>query len=201
MKILLMCLLAGCLISPAICSATPPLSDTLIIDKYDGVFFPDEGYWVDLPRTEKFRTAIQKVSICSAAGGIVGRFRLADDKIWLVGLYSCGGDIPLEEIYPELDNPALATWLNGVFFAKIDWIPKTCNPVTESPINMYRTTLRLKIDNGVVTDMQRQENDVPTCQDIESGRVTFPYDQWRDAKPRGNNREMYQQYYDRIIGK
>jgi|GEM_PF-2934783 len=168
----------------AICPATEPLPDTLTVGEHNGIFFPDECCWVGLPQTEKFRAAYIKEfeNYCSAIGGIVGRFRLAEGKIWLIGLHNCDGDIPLEDIYPELSNPAFASWLNGVFFAKINrnhtaWCPPGI------PIHVYHTTLRLKIENGVVTDMQRQENDIPTCQDIESRKATFPYDQWRGSNP------------------
>jgi len=167
--------------NPAVCLASE-LLDSLIVGEQNGIFFPDKCCWVDLPRTERFLATVEECPSLDI-GGIVGNFRLADNKIWLVGLDSCRGDIPLEKIYPELGNPAPATWLNGIFFAKINSNSKTCNPMTETPIPMYLTTLRLKIENGAVIDMQRQENEVPSCQDIENRKVPFPYDQWRGANP------------------
>ena len=143
---------------PASCSATEPLHDILFIDGHDGPFFPEKCCWVDLPRTEKL-IAARRQENCSAIGGPVGRFRIADGKVWLVGLRRCGGDMPLKEIFPELGNPAFAKWLNGAFRAEV-------NHMCLSPFSfgsLYRTTFRLEIKDGVVTDMQRQENDEADC--------------------------------------
>ena len=117
---------------------------------------------------------------CSAIGGPVGRFRLAEGKVWLDGLYRCRGDIPLEEIYPEFDKPALATWLNGVFYAKND---SMCFVAGFGYV--YRSTFRFVIENGVVTSLQRQENDEEMCNDPVTVPVdiTKPrFDQWRSVK-------------------
>lgn len=143
---------------PAVCGATEPLSDTLVVDQHSGPFHPQKCCWVELPRTEKL-IAAKRAERCSAIGGPVGRFRLADDKIWLVGLRRCGADMPLSEIYPELANPAVATWLSGVFFVGLDQI---C--VGPQRKRQYRIFLRLEIEKGVVTKMQREERDEAICE-------------------------------------
>jgi len=149
----------------AICSATEPLVDLLTVDGQQGPFFPDKCCWVDLPRTERLRAA-KMAEMCSAIGGPVGNFRLADGKIWLDGLRRCGGNMPLEEVYPELDQPAFASWLNGMFTAKSGFV---CHSRHNGFLEyFYRTTLRLRVENGVVTNLQRQENDLVACRtDIE----------------------------------
>jgi hypothetical protein len=142
-------------------SATEPLFDQLAVDGLSGPLFPEKCCWVGLPETEKFRAAMREEmkGYCSAIGGIVGRFRLEDGKLWLEGMHRCGGNIPLQEIYPELDNPALATWVSGNFTAKLGLL---CW-VNNSDERVYRTTLKLKIKDGVVTDIQREEGDETAC--------------------------------------
>lgn len=141
----------------ALCPATEPLTDVLIVGNDSGPFWPEKCCWIDLPKTERLVEA-RRAEECSALGGPVGRFQLEDNKIWLVGLRRCRGDVPLHDIYPELDNPSQATWLNGVLFAKI---APMC--ITQHGERLYRTTLRLEVKKGVVTHLQREEHAEAAC--------------------------------------
>jgi len=169
----------------SICSATEPLHDQLEVGKQSGPFFPDKCCWIDMPKTEKMVEA-RLAERCSAIGGPVGHFRLEDNKIWLDKLLVCGGDIPLKKIYPELDSPAHAAWLNGVFFAKIE---HACVVRADSSISglkpLYRTTLRLEVKDGIITRMQRQENDTSICQKTpeEQNNGNWLDDTWRGETP------------------
>jgi len=149
------------LVAPTMASATEPLHDSLTVDEQHGPFFPEKCCWVDKLETRKFIEArmAEILGGCTAIGGPVGGFRLAEGKIWLIGLYKCGGSVPLKEIYPELGDPIFANWLNGVFFASLDRI---C-VLQHDRKHVYRTELRLEVKNGVVTDTQRQQTDEAIC--------------------------------------
>jgi len=135
------------------------LHDFVTIDGQDGQIFPEKCCLIELPKSEGL-SAARNIENCSAIGGPVGRFRIADGKIWLVGLFRCAGDIPLEDIYPEMENPAHATWLSGVFYAAINFMCRKPNSFG----SLYRTTFRLEIEKGVISNMQRKENDEAACQ-------------------------------------
>ncbi|MCL2591337.1 MAG: hypothetical protein FWD67_10810 [Betaproteobacteria bacterium] len=150
----------------------------MTIDGQEGYIFPEKCCWLGLPGNERLAAVLDEEWMnCSAIGGVVGRFRIADGKIWLAGLYKCGGDIPLKDIYPEMDSPAHATWLSGVFYAKVDG--HMCNvwPIYR---DQYRITYRLELKDGIVTSMQRQDNEI--CQDDtrwKKGKIDLQADRWR----------------------
>ena len=114
---------------------------------------------VDMPPSERLRAA-KRAEACSAIGGPVGRFQLWEGHVWLIGLRRCGADVPLEDIYPEMTGPALATWLTGRFRVMFDrtsclgdgWV----KPV-------YRTIEHLVIDQGRVVDTQTETADLAGC--------------------------------------
>ena len=99
-------------------SATRPLIDTIVVGEENGEIFPKNCCWVELPKTESLRAA-KRAESCSAIGGPVGRFELVDEKIWLVGLLRCGGEMHLSYVYPEMPDRVLATWLNGTYFVQL----------------------------------------------------------------------------------
>ena len=138
-------------------AATPPLTDTLTIGDERGPIHPEKCCWLELPKTERLITA-KRAESCSAIGAPVGRFELVDQKIWLIGLSRCGGDLPLDQIFPEFGDRVQADWLNGVFFAKF-----TPMCLTKDGKEAYRTVLRLEVDSGLVSNMQRNELDESVC--------------------------------------
>ncbi len=149
-------LLALTLLLP-VASATEPLHDQLMIDSYRGQIFPEKCCWVDLPESELLRKA-RLSERCSAIGGPVGQFRLAEDKIWLTGLYRCGGELPLKSVFPNLPDPALADWLTGKFIARLDYL---CRNQTGAPV--YRREISLVIERGVVKSRVEKANDESLC--------------------------------------
>lgn len=138
-------------------SATQPLADTLLVGNELGPIHPEKCCWLELPRTERLFAA-KRAEACSAIGGPVGRFELVDQKIWLVGLSRCSGDMPLEQVYPEFGDRVHADWLSGVFFARFS--PMCTTPDGQE---VHRTVLRLEVDSGVVSSMQRSELDDSLC--------------------------------------
>lgn len=137
--------------------ASDPLTDMLAVDERIGVFKPEKGYWVGLPRTERLR-ALARAQMCTAIGGPVGQFRLREDEIWLVGLYKCGGDVPLQEVYPDAQGPFMAEWLTGTFFVHLDHLCRTVNGE-----NLFGTTLKLELLKGVVQKTEVENQDKSAC--------------------------------------
>jgi hypothetical protein len=130
--------------------ATPPLRDRIHIDGRDGQFEQDGEFWVDKPRNERLRE-LGRAQQCSAIGGPVGRYRLEGDRVELVDLYTCGGPVPLNGIYPEFDGPTPATWLTGTFFAKFGY----CND-TDGGWGEFQVVKKLTLAEGVVVRMEEQ---------------------------------------------
>src|SRR3546814_18528393 len=87
LKFLLLSCLAG---SPAY--ATEPLHDLVTMDGKTGFLFPDKCCWVKLPSSDKLDAAKLEGTQCSAIGGPVGNFELADGKLLLRRLRACDGD-------------------------------------------------------------------------------------------------------------
>jgi len=150
-------LISALLLAPAWGQATEPLRDILHIEGQSGPFAPEECCWVDLPRTERL-IAAKRAQRCSAIGGPVGRFQLWEDRIWLIGLYRCGGDMQLDEIYPEMEGPTLASWLNGQFSVRLELM---C--FTEGAMPVFRTTHSFVVEHGEVVETQTETHDGSDC--------------------------------------
>ena len=134
--------------TPALCLATEPLFSLVRIGEHHGAIYPEECCWMDLPRTQKLRE-LALAQRCSAIGGPVGQFEITDGKVWLTALRTCGGEIPLNEVYPEMSGPVVATWLDGRFGAKL---------VFQCTINsyqrVYKHSAKIVVEKGIVTELQ-----------------------------------------------
>lgn len=111
--------LATALLAAGPSYATEPLHDQLTHGTSSGYIFPATCCWLDLPPSEAL-FALKRAERCSAIGGPVGSYRYQDDKLWLVELRRCSGAIPLNQVFPDLESPALAVWLSGDFTARLD---------------------------------------------------------------------------------
>lgn len=147
----------ACAICAAPARATEPLHDELTFGERSGYIFPAQCCWLALPESEAL-TAMRRAERCSAIGGPVGRYRYADDKIWLVGLRRCGGPVPLNDVFPELETPAHAVWLSGEFRAKLDWL---CRAKDNSSV--FAVELALRIERGNVVSTKTQRHDRSAC--------------------------------------
>jgi hypothetical protein len=139
-------------------SATEPLIDQYADGARIGRIFPSSCCWVELPDNERIWKIRRKEFGCSAIGGPVGRFRLEDGKLWLTGLMKCGGDIPLQEIYPDMTSPALAEWLSGTFKTVLDY---RCHAGSQS---IYAVSQELVVEKGVVRSLKETANDLGACE-------------------------------------
>ena len=138
--------------------ATEPLSDEFIYDGREGVIFSIKYYGMALPKSEKLRKLKIEGLDCSAMGGPVGKFKYINGKLWLTGLYRCEGDIELNSVYPELPNPAPATWISGNYKARLDWLCEN-----NRGYYIYKTELQLVIDKGIVTSVVEKNFDKSAC--------------------------------------
>jgi len=137
--------------------ASEPLHDRLIIGESEGIIFPEKCCWLDLPKSKKLRELKFKQR-CSAIGGPVGIFTLADGKLWLTGLRVCGGEISLNEVYPDRSSNTFANWLNGKFYAYMDFLCR----ISKSK-KIYKTELELNVEKGVVISKRVISNDESAC--------------------------------------
>ncbi|MGO4476338.1 hypothetical protein AB4Z32_08770 [Massilia sp. 2TAF26] len=139
-------------------SATEPLIDQYADGARSGRIFPSSCCWVELPDNERIWKIRRKEFGCSAIGGPVGRFRLEDGKLWMTGLMKCSGDIPLQEIYPDMKSPAFAEWLSGTFKTVLDY---RCHAGSQS---IYAVSQELVVEKGVVRSLKETANDLSACE-------------------------------------
>lgn len=147
------------LVAAGASQATEPMRDTLQVGERSGRFIPEECCWVDLPRTERL-IAARRAQLCSAIGGPVGRFELRGEEVWLAGLRVCGGEMPLDEIYPEMTGPTPATWLNGRFRIDLDFLCRKWG----STMPVFGTTKHFDIEQGKVVRAETETRDDTECQ-------------------------------------
>lgn len=94
--------------------ATDPMNDRLNYEGNWGSIATATGGRIDIPNSEQLN-AMQRSYFenrsCTAPGAPAASLKLDNDKLYLLNLYDCSGDIPLSKIYPELKQPVLANWL------------------------------------------------------------------------------------------
>jgi hypothetical protein len=133
--------------------------DRLTVGDRTGILLPASCCWIALPASSRLRALrIAEARGCSAIGGPVGRFAYEGGKLWLTGLERCGGLMPLQEVYPELGERAVADWLSGTFHAKLDWL---CS--TGDRGSIFGSELTLTVEYGVVIDLVEKKFDKSSC--------------------------------------
>lgn len=143
---------------PMTALATEPLHDRLTIGSDTGVIFPDKCCWIDLPESERLSEARRVEMGCTAIGGPVGEYRLEGDRLWLLGLRTCGGKLPLQSIYPELPDPAPADWVNGKVHARLGWLCRGADGMF-----VFRRDLTLQIERGWVVSTEEKTFSKKDC--------------------------------------
>lgn len=138
--------------------ATEPLHDQYDADGLTGRIFPSECCWLQLPASTRLSEMKKAEQGCSAIGGPVGTFKLDGGKLWLTGLYKCGGPVDLHEVYPDRESPVLADWLNGTFKTQLGFV---C--YDKQMRQVYQLEQVLTVEGGVVRDVVETSNDVSAC--------------------------------------
>src|SRR3546814_19671339 len=121
------------------------------MDGKTGFLFPDKCCWVKLPSSDKLDAAKLEGTQCSAIGGPVGNFELADGKLLLRSLRACDGDIPLAQIYGEFHGPVVADWVSGKFFVEIDPLCRS-----KAGVLLHRESQPLIIEAGTIVSSEKQ---------------------------------------------
>lgn len=133
--------------------ATSPLFDSLA---YEGgtqaVWEAPRGGWLWFPTNDKTQT-IARNERCSAIGAPRGRWKIEDEKIYLVRFFKCGGEIPLEHVYGGDGAPIFADWLSGSIATHRGTL--LC---LDAFTGLYQKTITFKIDKGIVVGISEQDN-------------------------------------------
>ncbi len=151
------------LLSTQSMSATEPLHDTLSYQGQTGNIFPEKCCWLKKPESKELRALeikIMEQGRCSAIGGPVSQLKLEDKKLFLTGLYKCGGDIPLSDVYPAFTKPALAVWLSGTFHSNLKYL---CH--NKKGRMVFETEMTLVVEKGLVIKNTKKINDKSSCTD------------------------------------
>ena len=135
------------LLAPKVSHATEPLIDRVEIQGLEGrVHHAKRGVWMDLPHSERLRTmALQER--CTAIGGPRGKYRIANGQLWLDGLFRCGGDVNLRDVYPDSLGPMLATWVSGELVAELGRF--ICH--ASDGTSVFEKSARITVESGRVT--------------------------------------------------
>lgn len=138
--------------------ATEPLSDLVEIEGERGRLFDRAQGWIDLPRHPRLsEMAIRQQ--CSAIGGPRGQYRVADGRLWLLSFYTCGGDVPLTDIFEQASGPMLATWVQGELGAQLGEV--VCFTAERRPV--YARTAVLQVAAGELRSIRVQPADRSQC--------------------------------------
>lgn len=142
-------------------AATTPLFDKVEINGELGNLHQAGKGWLDLPPSEKLQE-LRLAEMCSAIGGPRGKYRLVDGKLWLISLYRCGGDVPLNAIYAS-GEPILAKWISA------DLVAELGKPLCRRGFAyVYERTVSLLVEEGTVTSIREESNaNHPWCQAIK----------------------------------
>lgn len=139
-------------------AATTPLFDKLEINNETGNLHQMGKGWLDLPPSEKLQE-LRRAERCSAIGGPRGKYRVVDGKLWLTGLYRCGGDVSLDSVYAS-GEPILAKWISADLVAELG--KALCR---RGFAFVYERKLSLRVEEGMVTSMREESNaNHPWCQ-------------------------------------
>ena len=142
--------------------ATAPLHDFLTYQGRTIAIYPEECCWLKKPRSKEL-DRIQKENIeqrsCSAIGGPVSKIKLEKNKLYLIGLYQCGGDLPLNQVYPQFKQPPLATWLTGTYRSDFNYL---CH---KGHIPISEINLTFTVKEGIVTSISTVKKDKSICKE------------------------------------
>lgn len=138
--------------------ATLPLMDTV---EYQGQ--TTVVAWLAFPQNDAIQE-IRREERCSAIGAPRATWRIVDDRLWLTGLFKCGGDISLKSVYGGSGEPMLAEWISGpleTYRGK-----QLCSSEMGWP-GIHERTLVFHVERGVVMKISETVNtDHPAVPDL-----------------------------------
>lgn len=140
--------------------ATEPLFDRIDMNGHSGRLLDNARGWLDLPESEQLR-AMARAEQCTAMGGPRGRYKVADGKLWLHGLYRCAGDMALSAVYPGTSQPMFANWVTGTLTAEFG--PIVCRSKNGLPV--FEEVVTFTVDAGKITDLTHVHAEDRQCGD------------------------------------
>ncbi len=148
--------------------ASPPLMDRLEYSGETTTAWPEKGAWLPLPSNERI-DEIRRTERCSAIGAPRAKWRIADNRLWLTGLFKCGADISLASVFGGSDEPIHADWISGNL---VTYRGKRLCRNPSGGIGLHERTLILRIERGLLVETAERDNsnhpDVPTVEQIRS---------------------------------
>lgn len=129
--------------------ATPPLMDSLEFQSETSSVrvSGEQGLWLPLPHSPKLQE-MRRTENCSAVGGPVGTWRIAENRLWLTGLYRCGGDVALSTVYGKSDEPLFAYWVTAELLSNRGTV--LCGTPGFGDV-VWERKLTIKVEKGLVT--------------------------------------------------
>lgn len=134
--------------------ATAPLMDSIEFEGRRTTAWPSDKPWLDLPPSTLL-TELRRKEHCSAIGGPRARWRVEDGRLWLVGLFSCGGDIRLADVYGGTGEPIFADWITGKVMTHRG--KQLCKEPNRG-IGLFETTIILDIYKGTLSNVEAVPN-------------------------------------------
>jgi hypothetical protein len=148
---------------PTLSIATAPLMDTI---EYEGSL---TSAWPagKLPENSKLAEFRRKEN-CTARGGPRANWRIASNRLWLVGLFGCGGKITLGNVYDGAGESIFAEWFSGNINTNRG---KQLCTENNFGIGVFEKTITFEFDKGVLTKVVEVSNtnhpDIPTFEDFK----------------------------------
>lgn len=148
------------------CRATAPLMDQLEYEGQWNIVTPEGRPWLELLENEKTQE-IRRQERCSAIGAPRAKWKVSDGRLWLVGLFRCGGNIKLETVYGGNGEPIFAAWITADVFTQRG--RTLCRP-RYGGAGILETTIFIKVERGVVTNIAQVNNQshpaIPTVENL-----------------------------------
>lgn len=93
---------------------------------------------------------------CSAIGGPVGKWRIAENRLWLTGLDRCGGEVALSAVYGKSDDPLFAYWVTAELLSNRGIV--LCGAPGFGDV-VWERRLTIKIEEGFVRLVSETNNE------------------------------------------
>ncbi|NMG35837.1 hypothetical protein GRF61_15420 [Azoarcus sp. TTM-91] len=153
------------LLVSSVSHATKPLFDTVEYKGERMAVWLKGKPWLELPWTPKLQEIRLREAGCSALGGPRGRWRLENQQLWLIGLFTCRGEVPLEAVYDD-GQPIKGSWVTGELVGERGKL--LCHQQYGPGISEFTTVLHLEEGRlqQVVESSNADNPAVPTFADL-----------------------------------
>lgn len=146
--------------------ATLPLLDSIEYEGKTTIVGPQGKAWMAIRENEAI-AAIRISERCTAIGGPRANWRIKGNRLWLIGLFRCGGDISLKSVYGE-DEPIFADWVTDRL---VTYAGKELCKGEQGGPGIHERTVTMNVEKGVLKQVIESSNlDHPGIPTLESIR-------------------------------